>query len=88
MKNDIESLKISRDLLLNDFSDYKMLRKRNRRVLILIVGNELHYIFGTVTDTYIKRHILTLSNRQQSNVHVLEENISVLNTSRHNVLEN
>ena len=75
----------------NSLLDYRSLQKRNKRSLIPLVGKLLSFAFGTLDQTdldSIRSAISTLSNNQQNVMHLVEQNLSILNISRIQIAEN
>ena len=75
----------------NSLLDYRSLQKRNKRSLIPLVGKLLSFAFGTLDQTdldSIRSAISTLSNKQQNVMHLVEQNLSILNISRIQIAEN
>jgi hypothetical protein len=73
------------------FSQVRQLRGRNKRSLIPFVGSALNFLFGTVTDAdlrKVQRNIRVLAENQRTIQHVMEDSLTILNTTRVEVSEN
>ena len=68
----------------NNFKEYQRLIRPKRSVLPF-VGRALSFLFGVVSDTDlsgIKRNVQNLANNQERLSHVVEDSLTILNTSR------
>ena len=92
-----EELKIVRDTyngLLEHFVEYRTLQgvpTRSRRSLLPFVGKAMHFLFGTLSDSDLSKmrtNIQTLSENQQEISHVVQESLTIINTSRVRIAEN
>ena len=95
MKNEIKALRQTYDAAVTSYSDYNSLRNsptgRKKRAVFGFGGKILNFLFGTLTQgdlDLVQKHITTLENNQQNIVHVLEDSITILNTSRTEIAEN
>ena len=95
MKNEIKALRQTYDATVTSYSDYNSLRNsptgRKKRAVFGFGGKILNFLFGTLTQgdlDLVQKHITTLENNQQNIVHVLEDSITILNTSRTEIAKN
>lgn len=72
-----------------EMSDYlkgiKLLRTRQKRAVLPIIGKALGVLFGTVSEDeirLIKRKLTQVEQRQQSTAQVVKESVSILNVTR------
>ncbi|XP_053397042.1 uncharacterized protein LOC128556334 [Mercenaria mercenaria] len=76
--------------IFNSYSDYLSLHVRNKRS-ILGLGSVFKFLFGTADNDevqVIKHNVVRLANTQKSIIHILENNLSILNISRSHISEN
>lgn len=95
MKNEINSLRQTYDVTVNSYSDYNSLRdnssNREKRAVFGFGGKILNFLFGTLTQSdidLVQKHVTTLEVNQQNIVHILEDSITILNTSRLEISKN
>ena len=91
LQKQIKDLQVDRQQLINSYVEINSIKSRSKRSLIPIIGKALHFLFGTLTSadlSKIRRNIKTLANNQKDILHVLEDSISILNTSRIQISEN
>ena len=91
LQKQIKDLQVDRQQLINSYVEINSIKSRSKRSLIPIIGKALHFLFGTLTSadlSKIRRNIKTLANNQKDMLHVLEDSISILNTSRIQISEN
>lgn len=71
--------------------DVKSFNHRSKRALLPIVGKALSFLFGTVSEddfNAIRGSINNLAVNQEKVIHVVEESLTILNTTRVEVAEN
>ena len=69
----------------------KLQRHKNKRSLIPIMGKVLSLLFGTVSDSDLHGiwdNIVILHRNQEDIVHVVEQSLTVINTSKIEISEN
>ena len=69
---------------MSDFSRYKLLNPRHKRLLVSIFSSIIH-LFGVVTDDQIsalRQNMAKLSENLQDIVHVLEHSLSMINAPK------
>lgn len=91
LNKEIMYLNETRAMIANSFNDVKTLHKRSRRALMLIIGRAMSWLFGVVFESDldgIKSNINALSKNQKRIVHVVEQSLSILNTSRIQIRQN
>ena len=75
----------------SNFADYRALGGKAKRSLLPIGGSILSFLFSTLSETDlsdIRQAINDLSGNQQTVVHLLEEQMTILNVSRVHIAEN
>ncbi|XP_045163143.2 uncharacterized protein LOC123527611 [Mercenaria mercenaria] len=90
MKNEIRHLNETHRKVLSSYTDLKRVTTRNKRA-ILPISNVFKFLFGVPSDDDLKsirKHMGKLARNQKDIIHVLEENISILNISRREISEN
>ena len=91
LREEVFDLKRTLAGIFQSYSDYRALGSRSRRSLIPAIGREMSFLFGTLDENDIedvRRGINDLSKNQQSVIHVLEEQMNILNVSRVQISEN
>ena len=91
LREEVFDLKRTLAGIFQSYSDYRALGSRSRRSLIPAIGRVMSFLFGTLDENDIKdvrRGINDLSKNQQSIIHVLEEQMTILNVSRVQISEN
>jgi hypothetical protein len=91
LETEIINLRQSQNEILYTFQDVKSLDQRSKRALLPIVGKALSFLFGTVSEddlNAIRGSINNLATNQQKVIHVVEESLTILNTTRVEVAEN
>ena len=91
LEKEIIYLNETRTHLFQGLLDYKLMRNREKRALIPIIGDAASWLFGLVTESDIvnlRKNIANLARNQKQIIHVVQESISVLNTTRFQVAEN
>ena len=81
------------DKIKSDYADFKLLSvdHRRKRSLLPFIGSISSLLFGTVSESELSsvvRNVNALGQGQKKIVHVLEENISMLNISRKAIIRN
>ena len=77
--------------IFQSYTDHHSLGSRTRRSIIPVVGKIMSFMFGTVSESdleNVRRAIRELSRNQLDIMHILEEQISILNVSRAQIAEN
>ena len=91
LREEVFSLSNTLSGVLQGYSSYRALGSRSRRALIPGVSSILSFLFGTLSEADIddvRRGMNDLSKNQQTIMHVLEEQMSILNVSRVQIAEN
>ena len=92
LQTEISELITARNSILFSYGDIRTLNpSRDKRSLIPFVGKALHFLFGTMTESdfsKVRKNVATLSANQKEIVHILEDSISILNTSQVQIAEN
>lgn len=91
LRKEVDSLYKSLDGILQNFNGYRSLGSRSRRSVIPVIGRIMSFLFGTISESDlddVRRGINDLSKNQQEIIHVLEEQITLLNVSRVQITEN
>ena len=93
LKEEVNSLDKTLEGILQSYTTYRTLGSgsRSRRSLFPMVGRIMSFMFGTISQAEIddvRNGINQLSRNQQSIIHVLDEQISILNVSRTQIAEN
>ena len=92
---DYKDLRSDFEELNNEFDELRKLENNNngrkRRSLLPFIGDITSFLFGTVTESdlnSVKRNLKFLANNQQKLTHVMNESLTMLNISRHEIKEN
>ena len=91
LRKEVKSLQDTQAGIIQSYSDYRSLGSREKRSLLLFVGQAFSFLFGTVSEADIenvRRGLTDLYSNQQDIVHVLEEQMPILNVSRVQIAEN
>ena len=91
LREEVESLDGVLTGTLQSYMDYKSLGSRTRRSVLPVVGKIMSFLFGTISESDledIRRALNELSKNQLDIVHMLEEQMSILNVSRAQIAEN
>ncbi|CAC5412397.1 unnamed protein product [Mytilus coruscus] len=97
LQREVEGLNRTKDYLRSQFNYYKSLyydetaKFRTKRSLFPIIGKALSFLFGTVSDTdlsKIRRNIKTLAQSQEAIRHIVQDGLTILNTTQTHVSEN
>ncbi|MES9990712.1 MAG: envelope fusion protein, partial [Candidatus Thiodiazotropha sp.] len=91
LREEIDSLDKVLEGILQSYSDYESLGSRDRRSILPVVGKIMSFMFGTISESDledVRRALTELSRNQQDIVHMLEEQMSILNVSRTQIAEN
>ncbi|CAC5403541.1 unnamed protein product [Mytilus coruscus] len=97
LQREVEGLNRTKDYLQSQFNDYKSLyydetaKFRTKRSLFPIIGKALSFLFGTVSDSdlsKIRRNIKTLAQNQDAIRHIVQDGLTILNTTQTHVSEN
>ncbi|CAC5410708.1 unnamed protein product [Mytilus coruscus] len=97
LQREVEGLNRTKDYLRSQFNDYKSLyydetaKFRTKRSLFPIIGKALSFLFGTVSDSdlsKIRRNIKTLAQNQDAIRHIVQDGLTILNTTQTHVSEN
>ena len=76
---------------MKSFIDVRTIKSRSKRALLPIIGKAPHFLFGTLTSADVKKicHKINILVKNQIEMsHVVEESLSILNTSRVQISEN
>ena len=85
--------------IMNKFQDLKSMyydktvekKFRSKRALIPIIGKALSFLFGTVSEddlNSIRSNLRTLTISQNKLIHVVQEGMTILNTTQGRIIEN
>ena len=74
--------------LVGSYIDLHAIHSRVQRSLIPIIGKGFNFLFGTATESDLKTICNRLAKNQEEMAHVIDENISVINVTRVEMLEN
>ena len=91
LHDEIESLSGVLNGIFQNYADYKSLGSKAKRSVLPIVGKIMSFMFGTVPESQLEdvcHAINELSKNQVDILHLLEEQMSVLNVSRAQINEN
>ena len=92
LQTEISELTTAQNSILFSYGDIRTLNpSRDKRSLIPFVGKALQFLFRTMTESdlsKVRKNVTTLSANQQEIAHILEDSISILNTSRVQISEN
>lgn len=91
LREEVDSLYKTMDGILLSYNYYRSLGSRSRRSVIPVVGRIMSFLFGTISESDlddVRRGINDLSQNQQEIIHVLEEQMTILNVSRVQIAEN
>lgn len=91
LREEVDSLDKTFRGILQSYTAYRLLGSRSRRSLFPAVGHIMSFLFGTVSSADlddVRRGINELSQNQKDIVHVLEEQMTILNVSRVQIAEN
>ena len=86
-----EVLQDTHACIIQSYSDYRSLGSSDKQSLLPFVGQAFSFLFGTVSEAdteNISHGQADLYSNQQDIVHVLEEQMSILNVSRVQIAEN
>ena len=87
LQKELEALRKMRDRIFEILGDYRTLRAK--RSLLPFLGKAFSFLFGTVDEGQsVRQTVDQLQKNQVSLVHVVEDSLSVLNTSRVHIMEN
>ncbi|CAC5408219.1 unnamed protein product [Mytilus coruscus] len=96
LQREVEGLNRTKDYLRSQFNDYKSLyhdetaKFRTKLSLFPIIGKALSFLFGTVSDSdlsKIRRNIKTLRQNQDAIRHIVQDGLTILNTTQTHVSE-
>ena len=85
LRRELNSLKYTQLELMAQFNYYRLLKARKKRALFGFLQGPLHSLFGVVTDDQVaglRANMVNLAKNQVDISHVLEESLSIINTSR------
>ncbi|MCG8045976.1 MAG: hypothetical protein N0E48_09980, partial [Candidatus Thiodiazotropha endolucinida] len=88
---EVKSLQETQHSLITSYVDYRALGTRSERSILPLGGRILSFLFGTVSEADlddIKRAVRDMSQNQQSIMHMLDEQMTILNVSRIQIAEN
>ena len=91
LRQEVESLDGVLTGILQSYMDNKPLGSRTRRSVLPVVGNIMSFLFGTISQSDledIRRALHDFSKNRIDIVHMLEEQMSILNVSRAQITEN
>lgn len=91
LRQEILSLRQTREVIIQTYTDYRSMQTRSKRSLIPIVGKIMSFLFGTVSSSdlkTLKRNIHNLAANQLQMAHVLEDSLSIINITRVDVSQN
>lgn len=91
LKGEVHTLNDLYNKIVGGFAEINDLGPRHRRSLLPFIGRGLHFLFGTVTDSDldgIKSNIKVLAGNQDRLAHIVEESLTIVNTSRIQIMAN
>ena len=91
LRKEVKSLQDTQAGIIQSYLDYRSLGSREKRSLLPFVGQAFSFLFGTISEADIenvRRGLADLYSNQQDIVHILEEQMSILNVSRVQIAEN
>ena len=91
INEEFKEITIKREQLLLKYEDYQSLTYRTKRSVLLFVGNALSYLFGPTSEDdlrVIRKALGKLANAQGRILHMIEDNISIVNVTRREVSDN
>ena len=91
LSNSIDELRIKCENIKTQLTKFRNLQSRKKRSLLPFVGGALSFLFGSVSEDELERiseNVRKLEQNQLSIMHVLKENISLLNATRIAVSDN
>ena len=91
LREEVDSLDKTLGGILQSFTSYRSLGSRSRRSVVPVIGRIMSFLFGTVSESDlddVRRVINDLSQNQKEIIHVLEEQMTILNVSRVQIAEN
>jgi hypothetical protein len=89
-----EELQIMRDTfvgMIQSYAQYQELSNRPKRALLPLLGDALHWLFGTVTDSdleAVQKNVEQLSRNQQKLKHIMEDSLTFIQANRAHINEN
>ena len=91
MLQELQTLKDTQESIISSYNDYKALGGRSERLkrsLLPIGGRILSFLFGTLSESDLDDVRRAVSRQQQSLIHILEDQMTILNMSRMQISEN
>ena len=95
LQKELQTLKDTHKSIISGYRDYKALGartgRRTERSVLPLGGRILSFLFGTLSESdldNVRRAVNDLSRQQQSIIHVLEDQVTILNVSRVQISEN
>ena len=91
LKEEISYLDKTLEGIIQSYTSYKLLGSRTRRSVIPVIGRIMSFMFGTISESElddVKRGINELSQNQQDIIHILDEQMTILNVSRVQIAQN
>ena len=91
LQKEIQALQDNWGNVIKSFIDVRTIKSRSKRALFSIIGKALHFLFGTLTSADVKKihhNINILAQNQIEMSHVVEESLSIVNTSKVQISEN
>ena len=95
LQKELQTLKDTHKSIISGYRDYKALGartgRRTERSVLPLGGRILSFLFGTLSESDlddVRRAVNDLSRQQQSIIHVLEDQVTILNISRVQISEN
>lgn len=91
LQKELQNLKDIQNSIIYNYKDYKALGARNKRSVLPLGGRILSFLFGTLSEfdlDNVRRAVNDISRQQQSIIHVLEDQMTILNVSRVQISEN
>ena len=91
LKEEINYLDKTLEVIIQSYTSYKLLGSRTCRSVIPVIGRTMSFMLGTISESElddVKRGINELSENQQDIIHILDEQITILNVSRVQIAQN
>ncbi|MEW8543129.1 MAG: hypothetical protein AB2693_06300, partial [Candidatus Thiodiazotropha sp.] len=85
LRREINSLKYTQLELMAQYNYYRLLKSRKKRALFSFLEGPINALFGVITEDQVaslRANMANLAKNQVDISHVLEESLSIINTSR------
>ncbi|MET0106093.1 MAG: hypothetical protein ABW072_13270, partial [Sedimenticola sp.] len=88
---ELQTLRGTQNSIVASFKDFKVLGSRSKRSILPLGGRILSFLFGTLSESDlqdVRKAINDLSGQQQSIIHIIEDQMTILNVTRVQISEN